>query len=247
MHIEMDDLAAPTLRGRQPPGPAPSNPGRCAQGLAPTCDLRPAAAPPADAVVFFIDSDAQVRAALRELEACADWRLETLRCASEFLDRPSHGGPSCVVFDVNLQPGGLELQSHIATLRVDTPIIFTTGCVDVPMVVQGMKAGAVDFLTKPVLPELLLAAIETSLARSRAALDRATKLQSVQARYAQLSRREQEVMALVVAGLLNKQIGSELGISEITVKAHRGSVMRKMNVRTLPELVRLALRMKLPA
>jgi len=150
-----------------------------------------------------------------------------------------------MVLDVNLpELSGLELQQHIASASAKMPIIFITGFVDVPVAVQAMKAGAVDFLTKPVGDEILLQAIETSLSRSRAAIDGSDEIRSIQANYATLSLREREVMNLVVSGLLNKQVGGELGISEITVKAHRGSAMRKMKAGSLAHLVEMAIKLR---
>jgi FixJ family two-component response regulator len=156
--------------------------------------------------------------------------------------------PSCLLLDVNLPDlSGLDLQKQVVADRLEMPIIFMTGFGDIPMTVQAMKAGAVEFMTKPLNDELLLVAIQQALERSRALLDDEDDLRSIRQRYACLSRRESEVMALVVSGLLNKQVGGELGISEITVKAHRGSVMRKMQASSLPNLVNLAARLGLPS
>jgi FixJ family two-component response regulator len=197
-------------------------------------------------IVFIVDDDISVRESLELLVAEAGWRPETFASAQEFLDRPRSLAPSCLILDVSLPDlNGLELQKRVATDRNETPIIFVTGHGDIPMTVQAMKAGAVEFLTKPFTPDVLLAAIEGALARSRVALNEAAVLQLLRGRHQSLSRREQEVMALVVRGQLNKQVGGELGISEITVKAHRGRMMRKMRARSLPELVNIASRLGL--
>ncbi len=192
-------------------------------------------------VVFVVDDDVSVRESLQLLIADAGWCPELCASAQEFLDRPRPSCPSCLVLDVRLPDlNGLELQKRIAGDRAETPIIFLTGNGDIPMTVDAMKGGAVEFLTKPVAPTILLNAIEGALARSRAALDEGARLQALRDRYQSLSARERQVLALVVRGKLNKQIGGELGIEEITVKAHRGRMMRKMVVRSLPELVTIA-------
>ena len=179
-------------------------------------------------IVFVVDDDISVRESLEALVRCAGWQPETFASAQEFLSRPRVLVPSCLVLDVSL-PGlnGLDLQKRIAADRIDMPIIFITGHGDVPMTVQAMKAGAVEFLTKPFSDDVLLSAIRHAIERSHTALGHEAEIRSLRDRYASLSRREREVMALVVTGLLNKQVGFELGISEITVKAHRGRVMRK--------------------
>ena len=189
-------------------------------------------------VVFVVDDDVSVRESLELLIASAGWEAQTFECAQKFLDRPRVHAPSCLLLDVSM-PGlnGLELQKRVATERSDMPIIFITGHGDVPTTVQAMKAGAVEFLTKPLRAEVLIGAIACALERSRIALDHEEWIQALRDRYASLSKREREVMALVVAGLLNKQVGSELGISEITVKAHRGRMMQKMSADSLPDLV----------
>ena len=165
--------------------------------------------------------------------------------AQEFLDYPRVLIPNCLVLDISL-PGlnGLDLQRLVAGDRTDMPIIFITGHGDVPMTVQAMKAGAVEFLTKPFNDDVLLTAIRAALERSRAALGQDAEMRVLRERYASLSQREQQVMALVVSGLLNKQVGGELGISEITVKAHRGKVMQKMKASSLADLVKMAARLR---
>jgi FixJ family two-component response regulator len=202
--------------------------------------------PYATAIVFVVDDDVSVRESLEMLISCAGWQPETFASAQEFLDRPRIPVPSCLVLDVSL-PGlnGLDLQKRVAAERTDMPIIFITGHGDVPMTVQAMKAGAVEFLTKPFSDDVLLEAIRHAIARSHAALGREAEIQALRARYASLTSREREVMALVVAGWLNKQVGGELGISEITVKAHRGKVMQKMNANSLPDLVNMAAKLRL--
>ena len=199
-------------------------------------------------IVFVVDDDVSVRKSLELLIDSAGWQPETFASAQEFLSRPRVLAPSCLVLDVALPDlNGLELQKRVAVDRIDMPIIFISGYGDVPMTVQAMKAGAVEFLTKPFGDELLLNAIRDAIARSHAALDQEADMQVFGERYLSLSRREREVMALVVSGLLNKQVGGELGISEFTVKAHRGNVMRKMRADSLAELVNIAARLRLAA
>jgi FixJ family two-component response regulator len=192
-------------------------------------------------IVFVVDDDVSVRESLELLIRHAGWQPETFESAQEFLFRPRALVPSCLVLDIAL-PGlnGLQLQERIAADRADMPIIFITGAGDVPTTVQAMKGGAVEFLTKPFSDTVLLNAIEKAMERSEAALKVEAEIKSVRERYATLSRREREVLGLVVRGLLNKQIGFELGISEITVKAHRGQMMRKMEATTLVDLVNIA-------
>ncbi len=202
--------------------------------------------PESPSIVLVVDDDISVRESLELLLRHEGFEVETFVSAQEFLDRPPVTVPSCLVLDISL-PGlnGLDLQKLVAVERHEMPIIFITGHRDIPMTVQAMKAGAQEFLTKPFSDEILLDAVQRALIRSKALLDRSTEMLALKARYSCLSPREREVMALVVAGLPNKQVGSELGISEITVKAHRGSMMRKMKVGSLAELVSIATRLRL--
>jgi FixJ family two-component response regulator len=196
--------------------------------------------------VFVVDDDVSVRESLELLIRCAGWQPEIFGSAQEFLARPRLLAPSCLVLDVNLPDlNGLELQKRIAADRIDMPIIFITGYGDVPMTVQAMKAGAVEFLTKPFGDDVLLSAIRHAIERSHTALGQEAEIRALRDAHASLTRREREVMALVVSGLLNKQVGGELDISEITVKAHRGQVMRKMKARSLAALVNMAARLRL--
>ncbi len=192
-------------------------------------------------IVFIVDDDVSVRESLELLVSSSGWKPETFVSAQEFLSRPPALAPSCLILDVNLPDlSGLELQKRVAADRSDMPIIFITGYGDVPMTVRAMKAGAVEFLTKPFSDDVLLGAIRLAIERSQSSLDREADIRELRDHYASLSRREREVMALVVSGLLNKQIGGELGISEITVKAHRGQVMRKMQAGSLADLVNMS-------
>jgi FixJ family two-component response regulator len=196
--------------------------------------------------VFVVDDDVSVREAVASLIDFAGWEHRAFASAREFLDAPRSDGPSCLVLDVTLPDlSGLDVQERLAGDRADMPIIFITGYGDIPMSVRAMKAGAAEFLTKPFNDEVLLAAIEAALERSQAAVAEEAELQALRDRYASLSGREREVMGLVVSGLLNKQVGGELGISEITVKAHRGRVMSKMQTTSLADLVRMSGRLGL--
>jgi len=202
--------------------------------------------PQASPVVFVVDDDVSVRESLELLIRCAGWQPETFASAQEFLVRPRVPVPSCLVLDVSL-PGlsGLDLQKRVTAERPDMPIIFITGHGDVPMTVQAMKGGAVEFLTKPFNDEVLLNALRHAIARSHNVLGREAEMQVLRNCYSSLTSREREVMVLVASGLLNKQVGDQLGISEITVKAHRGKVMRKMNANSLPDLVKMAAKLRL--
>jgi FixJ family two-component response regulator len=204
--------------------------------MAPTSIL-----PDATPTVFVVDDDAFVREALETLIEVAGWRARIFASADEFLACPPGVGASCLVLDVNL-PGlsGLDLQTAIAGERGDMPIIFITGYGDIPMSVRAMKAGAAEFLTKPFSEEVLLNAIGAALERSQTVVGHHATLQALQRCYAELTPREREVMAGVVSGRMNKQVGGDLGITEITVKKHRGRVMEKMHARSLAELVNMS-------
>lgn len=198
------------------------------------------------AVVFVVDDDVSVRESLELLILSDGWQPETFASAEDFLARSRIDGPSCLVLDVTLPNlNGLDLQRRIVD-RADMPIIFITGYGDVPTTVQAMKAGAVEFLTKPFGDEVLQNAIRKAIERSRTAVAHEGELRALRERHTSLTPRERETMALVVSGLLNKQIATELGISEITVKSHRGKVMRKMQVDSLADLVRVAAALDVP-
>lgn len=197
-------------------------------------------------IVFVVDDDISVRESLELLIKFAGWQPETFASAKDFLERPRTTTPSCLVLDVSLPDlNGLELQKLIASHRTDMPIIFITGHGNVPMTVQAMKAGAVEFLTKPFDDEVLLSAIRHAIKRSAAVLDDQAETSALRHSYNSLTPREQDVMSLVVAGMLNKQIGLKLGISEITVKAHRGKMMQKMKADSVADLVKTAVRLGL--
>lgn len=201
--------------------------------------------PCATPIVFVVDDDISVRESLELLISCEGWRPETFSSAQEFLARPRVAVAHCLILDVSLPDlNGLELQKRLMERR-EMPIIFLTGRGDVPMSVQAMKAGALEFLLKPFRDDILLGALRHALDRSRIALGHEAEMQVLRNRYNSLTPREREVMILVISGLLNKQVGWELGISEITVKAHRGNMMQKMKADSLPDLVRMAARLHL--
>ena len=192
-------------------------------------------------VVFVVDDDAALREALRSLLRSVDLQVELFASASEFLAAKRPDAPSCLVLDIRL-PGlsGLDFQAELAKANIQIPIIFITGHGDIPMTVKAMKGGAVEFLTKPFRDQDLLDAIQIALTRDRARHDSETAISSLRAQFGQLTPREQEVMALVTGGLMNKQVAAEIGVTEVTVKVHRGNVTRKMGAKSLAELVRMA-------
>jgi len=200
----------------------------------------------ASPIVFVVDDDISIRESLELLIHHEGFEVETFTSAQEFIERPRTFVPSCLVLDISL-PGlnGLELQKRVAVERPDMPIIFITGHGNIPMTVQAMKAGAVEFLTKPFSDDVLLSAIRNAVDRSKVVIGRETELRTLKTRYARLTPRERDVMARVAAGVPNKLIGDELRISEITVKAHRGHMMRKMEANSLAELVNMAARLRL--
>jgi FixJ family two-component response regulator len=201
--------------------------------------------PPATPIVFVVDDDVSVRESLELLISFAGWRPEVFASAQEFLARPRVLSPNCLVLDVSLPDlNGLDLQKLVAD-RIEMPIIFITGYGDIPMTVRAMKAGAAEFLTKPLDDEVLLSAIRHAIKRSEAALGDEAEIKALRDCYASLTPREREIMMLVVSGLLNKQVGLKLGISEITVKAHRGKVTQKMKANSLAHLVKIAERLRL--
>ena len=208
------------------------------EGASPAVQVKP--------IVFVVDDDVSVRESLELLIQFAGWQPESFASAEEFLARPRVLTPSCLLLDVSLPNlSGLELQKLIASDRLDMPIIFITGHGDIPMTVEAMKGGAVEFLTKPINDDTLLSAIGSAIKRSATALAEQTELQGLSDCYASLTPREREVMRLVVSGMLNKQIGLKLDISEITVKAHRGKMMQKMKAHSLADLVKMGVRLGL--
>jgi FixJ family two-component response regulator len=197
-------------------------------------------------IVYVVDDDISVRESLALLIRFEGWQPQTFASAQDFLVTARAVVPNCLILDVSLPDlNGLELQERVAAERTDMPIIFITGHGDVPMTVKAMKKGAVEFLTKPFKDDVLVNAIRHAIKRSETVLVRESELQVLRTRYASLTHREREVMALVVSGQLNKQIGGELGISEITVKAHRGRAMEKMKADSLAELVNMAARLRI--
>ncbi|QAY80058.1 response regulator transcription factor [Sphingosinicella sp. BN140058] len=200
----------------------------------------------ANPMVIIVDDDVSIRESLQPALELAGWTVKSFESATAFLESEAPEGPSCLLLDVSLPDlSGLDLQARIADRRAEMPIIFMTGYGDVPMTVRAMKAGAAEFLTKPLDEEILFAAVERAIAQSRIAVRERAAMRAIKARYASLSRREREVLRLIVAGRLNKQVGGDLGISEITVKAHRGRVMEKMKAGSFADLVKMSAKLRL--
>jgi len=192
-------------------------------------------------MVFVVDDDASVRDALSNLFRSVGLRVKVFTSAHEFLQYKLPDAPSCLILDIRLpRVSGLDFQAELAKAGIHIPIIFMTGHGDIPMTVRAMKAGAVDFLTKPFRDQDMLDAVTTAIERDRGRRDEAKVLSDLRAAFANLTPRERQVMALVTAGLMNKQIAAEIGVAEITVKIHRGHIMRKMAAKSLPDLVRMA-------
>jgi FixJ family two-component response regulator len=212
----------------------------CEAAIGPAADETP--------IVFIVDDDISVRGSLELLVSSVGWIPQTNACGREFLSRPRAKVPNCLILDLNLSDlNGLDVQKLICAERTETPIIFVSGFGDVPISVEAMKAGAIEFLTKPIDEDALLSAIRNALQRSRAQLALNSEVQELRDRYSSLSRRERQIMALVISGKMNKQIAFALGISEVTVKAHRGQMNRKMMARSVPDLVNMCAKLNLDA